>query len=100
MSSRRPLIAVYIVANRRHGTLYIGVTSNLVARVRAHKEGRFEGFSKTYGCDLLVWWEPFAGMVEAIQREKTMKKWPRDWKLNVIERMNPQWEDLFPALIE
>ena len=79
---------------RRNGTLYTGVTSDLHDRVWNHKLGTFKGFTDAYACKGLVWFEPQAGMVEAIRREKQIKKWPRQWKLNLIEAGNPQWEDL------
>jgi putative endonuclease len=91
---RDGVIATYIVASGRNGTLYIGVTGNLWKRVREHKQGRFEGFSKTYGCTRLVWFQTFERMTGAIKREKTMKGWPRAWKLKTIEAMNPDWRDL------
>jgi putative endonuclease len=87
-------IAVYILASGRNGTLYIGVTSALPARVGQHKLGIFEGFSKTYGCKALVWYENHATMAEAIQREKRIKRWRREWKLALIEADNPEWRDL------
>jgi putative endonuclease len=74
-------IAVYITASARNGTLYVGVTSTLPARVQQHKLGIFVGFSKTYGCKVLVWYETHATMLEAIRREKQIKRWRRDWKL-------------------
>ncbi|MEI9891579.1 MAG: GIY-YIG nuclease family protein [Caulobacteraceae bacterium] len=77
------------MASGRNGTLYLGVTNNLWRRVRQHKQGEVEGFSRTHGCTRLVWFEGFQLMVEAIQREKTMKGWPRTWKLNAIEALNP-----------
>ena len=98
MVSRRPFIAVYMMASRKHGTLYIGVTSNLYARATSRRDGSMPGFTKTYGCNRLVWCEPLDSISEAIQREKTMKKWPRQWKVNLIERDNPNWDDLYPAL--
>ncbi len=90
-------IATYILANKRHGTLYVGVTSNLYERMRQHREGVFPGFSKTHGLKRLVWYEPFESIVDAIQREKTVKHYVRDWKTNLIERDNPNWEDLYEA---
>jgi putative endonuclease len=87
-------IAVYIMASARNGTLYTGVTSTLVTRVRQHKLGAYEGFSKDYGCKTLVWYEPHATMPEAIHREKLIKRWRRDWKLALIEAENPHWRDL------
>ncbi|MBN8809237.1 MAG: GIY-YIG nuclease family protein [Sphingomonas sp.] len=85
---------VYMMASRRHGTLYIGVTSNLVGRILQHREGRFDGFSKRYGCVRLVWFAVADTMEAAITREKQMKKWNRDWKARLIEEDNPQWDDL------
>jgi putative endonuclease len=89
---------VYIMATGYLGTLYIGVTSNLVGRVIQHREGTFEGFTKRYSIHLLVYFEAGESMEGAIQREKTLKKWPRDWKCNLIERANPEWNDLGPSL--
>ena len=92
-------IAVYILASRKHGTLYIGVTSDLIFRVAQHREGAFEGFTKRYGVKRLVWFEPHDAINLAIQREKSLKKYKRDWKINLIERKNPDWNDLFPGLL-
>ena len=92
-------IAVYIMASRRHGTLYTGVTSTLPKRVYQHREGLIPGFTKKYGVKRLVWYEPHESMTAAIQREKTIKKYKREWKINLIERDNPNWDDLFPVLI-
>ena len=87
-------IAVYIMASGRNGTLYTGVTSSLWTRVSQHKLGVFEGFSKSYGCKTLVWYETHPSMLEAIAREKQIKRWRRNWKLQLIEAGNPQWRDL------
>jgi putative endonuclease len=92
-------IAAYMMASRRHGTLYTGVTSRLPGRVHEHREGLIEGFTKTYAVHRLVWYEPHESMRSAIRREKSMKKYPREWKINLIERENPDWQDLFPALV-
>jgi len=92
---RRPFIAVYMMANRKLGTLYIGVTGHLIARVGQHREGAFEGFTKRHGLKRLVWFEQHQTIVGAIQREKSLKKYKRDWKINLIERTNPEWNDLF-----
>ncbi len=92
-------IAVYMMANRKHGTIYTGVTSKLPSRAYEHREGLIEGFTKRYGLHRLVWYEWNESMVAAIQREKTIKKYPRAWKTNLIERENPDWEDLYPALV-
>ncbi len=94
MVRQRPQIAVYILASARNGTLYTGVTSTLWKRVQQHKLGVFEGFSKTYGCKTLVWYEEHPRMLDAIAREKGVKRWRRDWKLKLIEAENPQWRDL------
>jgi putative endonuclease len=88
------LIAVYIMASDRNGTLYVGVTSNLRQRVYRHKHGLYEGFSKKYGCHRLVWFEPFERIENAIRREKQLKRYRRSWKLRLIEEDNPQWRDL------
>ena len=96
--ARRPFIAVYIMTNRRNGTLYIGVTSDLITRVWQHREGATPGFTKTYGLDRLVWFEQYDSIAEAIQRETSLKRYKRDWKINLIERNNPSWDDLYPAL--
>ena len=89
---------VYIMASKRNGTLYIGVTSDLPGRVWQHKEGHAEGFTKKYGCKSLVWYAVFDRIEEAIHREKQMKEWRRAWKLRAIEEMNPDWDDLFESI--
>ena len=86
--------AVYILASKRNGTLYIGVTSNLAGRIEGHRAGVVEGFTKDYGVHLLVYFELHDGMYEAIQREKRLKKWNRAWKIRLIEQTNPGWRDL------
>ena len=86
--------AVYIMANRYRGTIYIGVTSALWNRVTAHKSSTFDGFTKEYGLQILVWYEHHHAMENAIKREKQLKKWNRSWKLRIIEEMNPDWADL------
>jgi putative endonuclease len=96
---REPFIAVYMMANHRHGTLYIGVTSHLISRVVQHRDGVFDGFTKRYGLHRLVWYEPHDFIVDAIRREKQLKKYNRDWKIALIERENPEWNDLFPSLL-
>ncbi len=85
---------VYILTNKRNGTLYIGVTSDLRRRMREHREGLLEGFTQRYELKRLVWFEYHETITAAIQREKNLKKYPRRWKLNLIEQMNPQWKDL------
>jgi putative endonuclease len=99
MVSRDAFIAVYMMSNKRHGTLYVGVTSNLKQRAWQHREGLIGGFTKKYGLRRLVWYEQHASMVAAIQREKSLKKYERDWKINLIERDNPHWTDLYMALV-
>lgn len=89
---------VYILASRRNGTLYIGVTSDLVKRIWEHKNDVVEGFSKRYGVHLLVWYEVHSTMESAISREKTLKGWKRRYKLELIERMNPDWRDMYGEL--
>ncbi|WP_084267799.1 GIY-YIG nuclease family protein [Azohydromonas lata] len=90
--------AVYILASQRHGTLYIGVTSNLIQRSWVHREEIIEGFSQRYGTHLLVYFELHATMQAAITREKQIKKWHRAWKVRLIEAENPNWDDLWPAI--
>ncbi len=94
MVSANPFIAVYIMASATNGTLYIGVTSELGERVLGHKHGRYEGFSKKYGCTRLVWFERHGDMASAIARGKQLKTWRRKWKLALINEANPQWRDL------
>ena len=89
---------VYILANKPNGTLYVGVTSNLVRRVWQHKHDMVEGFTKRYGVHTLVWYELHATMAQAITREKRLKEWNRDWKLVLIEKENPTWRDLYTDL--
>jgi putative endonuclease len=86
--------AVYIIANKQNGTIYIGVTSALWNRIASHKSKSLIGFSSKYGIALLVWYEHHPTMETAIRREKQLKKWNRNWKLDLIEKMNPQWRDL------
>ncbi len=91
--------AVYILASNRNGTLYVGVTSDLVKRVWQHKNKVVEGFSERYGVDKLVWYEMHATMESAILREKRLKNWKREWKLNLIESTNPHWQDLYRTIL-
>ncbi len=90
---------VYILANKRNGTLYIGVTSDLVRRVWQHKNHVVDGFSKKYSTDMLVWYELHGDMESAILKEKAMKEWKRTWKLRLIEELNPDWRDLYPDIL-
>lgn len=94
MPTHRTFIATYIMASGRNGTLYVGMTANLHARVWKHRQGVFEGFSHDHDCRSLVWFERHGLVTEAIHREKRLKKWLRDWKLKLIEDANPQWRDL------
>jgi putative endonuclease len=89
---------VYLLASGHDGTLYIGVTNDLVRRVSEHKEGLVPGFTRRYGVKMLVWHEQHADIHDAIAREKTLKRWRRDWKIALLERENPQWSDLYPGL--
>ena len=86
---------VYILASKRNGTLYIGVTNNLVRRIAEHKNNIAEGFTCEYGVYRLVYFEQFSDIGEAIKREKQLKKWNREWKTNLIEKANPEWNDLY-----
>ncbi|MBS7543166.1 GIY-YIG nuclease family protein [Ancylobacter oerskovii] len=90
---------VYILANRPDGTLYVGVTSDLVRRIWEHREGLADGFTKRYGLKTLVHFERFDDIASAIQREKTMKHWPRAWKVRLIHAGNPQWRDLYDEIL-
>jgi putative endonuclease len=90
---------VYILASQRHGTLYTGVTSDLRRRVWQHKNDFVEGFTKTYGVHRLVYYELCTDMTSAIAREKQIKHWNRSWKLRIIEKMNPEWQDLWPQIL-
>lgn len=90
---------VYILASKPNGTLYTGVTSDLVKRIWEHKNNVVEGFTKKYGVHTLVWYEVHETMQSAIGREKAIKNWKRDWKIKVIEEMNPQWRDLYDDII-
>lgn len=89
---KRP--CVYLLANNPNGTLYIGVTSNLLSRMEQHKSGIVPGFTQRYGIKQLVWFEEHSMMNEAIAREKAIKKWNRAWKVELIESVNPDWQDL------
>jgi putative endonuclease len=95
MPYRQRVPCVYILASRRNGTLYIGVTSDLAQRLALHKQGLIEGFTKKYRVHLLVYYEMHPTMEAAIRREKQIKEWRRLWKIRLIEGMNPEWLDLF-----
>jgi putative endonuclease len=91
--------AVYILASKRNGTLYIGVTSNLAKRIWEHKTGIIPGFTKWYNVHQLIWYEPHENMESAILREKRIKEWKRSWKLKLIEKNNPDWQDLYHTIV-
>ena len=91
--------AVYILASKRNGILYIGVTSDLVKRTWEHRNNVVEGFTKRYGVHRLVWYETHDSMEAAIEREKRLKDWKRVWKLELIESNNPDWQDLYPTIV-
>ena len=90
---------VYLLASKRNGTLYVGVTSDLLQRVWQHRNGAVEGFTKRYGVHDLVWYEIHDTMDSAITREKAIKEWKRAWKLELIEKDNPGWSDLYEGLL-
>jgi putative endonuclease len=89
---------IYIMASGKNGTIYIGVTSDLVKRVWEHREGVVAGFTKKYGCKTLVWYEAYDELQEARRRELQMKEWKRAWKIRLIEEKNLDWDDLSPTL--
>ena len=89
---------VYMLANRYRGTIYIGVTTNIAARIFQHREGSGSKFAVRYGCDRLVYADQCASVVDAIAREKALKKWRRDWKIDLIEQANPDWLDLYERI--
>ena len=86
--------SVYILASKRNGTLYIGVTSNLSKRITQHRENQVSGFSNKYRTHILVWYQFYETMLAAIEAEKKLKKWDREWKVQLIEKANPYWQDL------
>ncbi len=93
------LTATYILASRKHGTLYLGSALDLIQRIGEHRSGEGSRFVSKYGVTRLVWFQPFMLVAEAREREYAMKKWRRDWKINLIERDNPDWDDLYPGLV-
>ena len=98
MSIQNHTYFVYILASRRIGTLYVGVTNNLVRREAEHREGRASSFTRRYRVHHLVWFETHTEINEAILREKRIKKWRRAWKIELIEKSNGEWRDLFPDI--
>lgn len=97
MMTKQP--AVYMLASQPNGTLYVGVTSDLARRVWEHKNDLVDGFTKKYGVHRLVYYELHANMIEAIRREKQIKRWYRVWKIELIEKENPEWRDLGPTVL-
>ena len=91
---------VYLTASRKHGTLYLGVTNNLVRRIHEHKMKVVPGFTSRYDVGRLVWFECYDDPINAITREKDLKKWRRDWKIRLIEEENPEWLDLYPLITQ
>ncbi|HEX4296111.1 MAG TPA: GIY-YIG nuclease family protein [Rhizomicrobium sp.] len=91
---------VYMLASKPQGTLYTDVTNDLTRRVYEHREGLVPGFTSKYGVKMLVWYEEFGDIHDAIAQEKRIKRWQRDWKKNLIERDNPHWTDLYPGLLD
>jgi len=96
---REHAYAVYLMTNIRRGVLYVGITSNLPYRVQQHREHLLPGFTNRHGCTRLVWFEVHTDIEGAIQREKLIKRWRREWKFELVEARNPEWVDLYPALI-
>lgn len=90
---------VYLMSSQKHGTLYVGVTNDLIRRVWEHKHDVVEGFTKKYQVHWLVWFEETTDVTTAIQREKQIKKWRRQWKIDLIEKENPNWDDLYDQLV-
>jgi len=90
---------VYILASQRNGTLYIGVTSGLIKRIWEHQSDLVKGFTKQYQVHTLVWYEVHESMENAITREKQLKEWKRQWKVDLIEKSNPYWNDLYPTIL-
>ena len=91
---------VYLLASRRNGTLYVGVTNNLVGRVWTHREHVVDGFTKRYDVTRLMWFEVHNSIEAAITREKQIKRWKRDWKIDLFRESNPNWDDLFPSIAQ
>ena len=90
---------VYIMSNKRYGTIYVGVTHDIVRRAWEHRQGVQPSFTRRYGLKMLVWYEEHASIIDAIQHEHNMKHWPRRWKTKLVDEMNPEWDDLFPTLV-
>ena len=90
---------VYLITNKPYGTLYVGVTSDLVRRIYEHRRGAVEGFSKQHDLGQLAWYEAHADVLAAIAREKLIKKWHRNWKVNLVQSSNPEWHDLYESIV-
>jgi putative endonuclease len=90
---------VYILTNKKYGTFYVGVTSDLIQRISQHKSKEIEGFSKKYDLDKLVYYEVHGNAESAIKREKRLKRWERKWKIELIQKLNPDWKDLYETLL-
>ena len=91
---------IYILASKRNGTLYVGFTTNLLRRIQEHKNKEIEGFTKKYNVENLVYYEIVEGFIEAVRREKQIKKWNRAWKMRLIEENNPKWKDLYEDFVK
>ena len=100
MVGRDAYIAVYMMADRPRRTIHIGVTSRFLTRIQEHREGQVDGFTRRYGLKRLVWSEAHEPITTAIAREKSLKHWPRQWKINLIERENLRWDDLYSGLVD
>ena len=100
LTSSMKVYWVYILASRPRGTLYVGVTSDLVRRIYQHREGLADGFTNEHGIKMLVYYEQHATAIAAIQREKNIKHWPREWKIDLILSMNPDWRDLYEDITQ
>jgi putative endonuclease len=90
---------VYLITNKPYGTLYVGVTRNLIKRVYEHRSGFVKGFSKQHDLGHVVWYEAHEDVIAAIEREKKIKKWRRDWKINLVQAENPHWNDLYESIV-
>ncbi len=97
--SAKEAFYVYMLASRRYGTLYVGMSSNLMKRIWDHKSGEISGFTKKYKVHSLVWYERHETAESAIKRERNLKEWKRQWKVELIEKSNPEWFDLYPDLV-
>ena len=99
LARRMKIFWVYILASRPRGTLYVGITNNLIRRIYAHREGFADGFTKEHGVKMLVYYEQNATAIAAIQREKNIKHWSRKWKIDLIRSTNPEWRNLWEEVV-